>query len=96
MHVLAKPIIVAFYTLYPDARTSLLGWFAEAEHQRWRTFAEVRESFGNADRVGKFTVFNIAGGKYRLIAHIHHNRNKLFIDQILTHEDYIKGDWKRD
>lgn len=58
------------------------------------TFAEIRRSFGTADKVGKFTVFDIGGNKYRLIAAIHCNRKKVYIRHVLTHAEYDRGKWK--
>jgi Uncharacterized protein conserved in bacteria len=40
--------------------------------------------------------FNIGGNKYRLIASIHFNRNKIYIRHILSHAEYDQGDWKYD
>ena len=40
------------------------------------------------------TVFNVAGNKYRLLAAIHYNRQKLFVLAILTHAEYSRGGWK--
>jgi len=95
VRVLSKPIILAFILRYPDAASSLLAWYAEARKQPWSTFAEVRESFGSADRVpGDLTVFNIAGGKYRLVVHIRHDWSKCFIRHIFTHAEYTS--WNRD
>jgi hypothetical protein len=45
--------------------------------------------------VGKFTVFNIGGDKYRLIAAIHFNRGILYVHQVLTHPEYDEGKWKK-
>jgi len=58
------------------------------------TFADIRRSFGSADKVGKFTVFDIGGNKYRLIAAIHYNRKKAYIRHVLTHTEYDRGKWK--
>lgn len=94
MHVIALRRILEFIALYPDAASSLLHWHRQAELNRWETPNEVRATFGSVDFVGKLAVFNIAGNKYRLIADIHHNRNRVYIHAILTHADYDKGDWK--
>ena len=51
--------------------------------------------FPQADQVGKKTVFNIGGNKYRLIAAIHYNRGRVYIRAILTHRDYDRGIWKK-
>lgn len=44
--------------------------------------------------LGKLTVFNIGGNKYRLIAAIHFNRQKVYVRNVLTHKEYDQGDWK--
>ena len=93
MRVLSKPIILAFAELHPDAAPSLRAWYREARRADWATFAEVRESFGSADRAGDLTVFNIAGNKYRLVAHIRHDWGKCFIRHIFTHAEY--DEWNR-
>lgn len=58
------------------------------------SFAEVQTVFPNADQVGKLTVFNIAGNKFRLIAAIHYNRRKVYIRAVLTHSEYDQGEWQ--
>ncbi len=55
----------------------------------------LRETFASADYVDGLTVFNIGGNKYRLIVTIHYNRHKVYIRNILTHEEYDRGDWKQ-
>ena len=55
-----------------------------------------RGGYPHADQVGKFTVFNIGGNKYRLIAVIHYNRGKVFVRHVLTHAEYDEGNWKED
>lgn len=46
------------------------------------------------DKVGKFTVFDIGGNKYRLITAIHYNRKKIYIRRVLTHAEYDHSNWK--
>jgi mRNA interferase HigB len=57
--------------------------------------AQLRETFPQADQVGKFTVFNIGGNKVRRVAAVHYNRNKIYIRHVLTHQDYDAGEWKK-
>ncbi|MGP0063769.1 MAG: type II toxin-antitoxin system HigB family toxin [Isosphaeraceae bacterium] len=61
---------------------------------RWRNFSDLRATFGNADQVEKFVVFNIGGNKYRLIAQIYYQDAVILIRRVLTHKEYDKGDWK--
>ena len=65
-----------------------------AEVAEWESFADVRETRADADQVGKFTVFDIGGNKYRLIAVIHFNRGMVYVRHVLTHAEYDKGKWK--
>lgn len=96
MHVIKWRPLKEFIDAYPDAETPLEAWYDIAEKACWRNFGELRATYPHADQVGKFTVFNIGGNKYRLIAAIHFNRQKVFVRHILTHEEYDRGDWKDD
>jgi mRNA interferase HigB len=75
---------------------ALMGWRREALRAEWTSFAAVRETFGDASKVGRYVVFNIAGNKVRLVALIFYNTKprRIFIKHILTHREYDKGDWK--
>ena len=66
------------------------------KRNHWKNFAEVRISYPHADQVGRLTVFNIGGNKYRLVVAIHLNRGKVFIRHILTHSEYDSATWKKD
>jgi mRNA interferase HigB len=63
--------------------------------QHGGSFAEVKQSFNTADFVAPSVVFDIGGNKYRLIAGINFSRSVLFIRGIMTHNEYMKGAWKR-
>jgi mRNA interferase HigB len=71
-----------------------MAWHTVVRHAEWETFADVRASYPSADQVGRFTVFNIGGNKYRLIAVIHFNRAKVYVRHVLTHAEYDRGNWK--
>ncbi len=40
------------------------------------------------------TVFNIRGNRYRLIAAIHYNTQRVYVLRLLTHAQYSKDLWK--
>jgi mRNA interferase HigB len=88
MHVISRKKLRGFWKLHPEAEDYLRAWFRVARRETWSNFAEMKVSFPKADRVGKLTVFNIAGNRYRLIAAIHHNRGKVYIRHVLTHAEY--------
>lgn len=95
MHVITKSALVKFWTKHPDAQGPLQDWFNTMEKQVFSGPASLREVFASADQVGKLTVFDIGGNKYRLIASIHYNRHKVYIRNVLTHAEYDRDDWKR-
>ena len=80
MHVISRKALRAFWTRYPDAEEPLKAWYQVTRRTRWRNFAELRAMLPHADKVGKFTVLNIGGNKYRLICVIHYNRGKVFVE----------------
>ena len=94
MHVITKKRLEEFAITHPDCRSALEGWYRIIKKNNFNSFAELKEHFSSADMVGKLTVFNIGGNKVRLIASIHFNRHKLFIRQVLTHQEYDRGKWK--
>ncbi len=96
MHVITERRLRDFWTEHPDAETPLRTWLREAEHSAWEKFADVRANFPSADQVGKFTVFNVGGNKYRLIVVIHFNRGKVYVRHVLSHGEYDLGTWKND
>ena len=52
------------------------------------------KTFGYANMAGSQTVFNVSGSKCRLIALIHYGTKRVLVQQVLTHQEYDKGDWK--
>jgi mRNA interferase HigB len=94
MHVIAKPMLAAFWKVHPPAENPLQAWFRTMESRNFADFNELRTVFPSADYVDGLTVFNIGGNKYRLIASIHYNRKKVYIRAVLTHPEYDRGTWK--
>lgn len=93
MHVISRKALRVFGTQYPDSREPLARWFKIMRSTRFSGFTALRRTFPSANKVGELIVFNIAGNKYRLIASIHFNREKVYIRQVLTHEAYDRGGW---
>jgi len=94
VHVISKRPLRDFARVHPDAAEPLEAWYVHAKRADWRSFADVRREFARADQAGRFTVFNVGGNKYRLIAVIHFNRGKVFVRYVLTHPEYDRGAWK--
>ena len=94
MHIITRKRLNDFADKYPDAKSGLQHWYKQLKSKDFKSFAELREAFSGADQVGKLTVFNIGGNKFRLIAALHYNRRKVYIRAVLTHQEYDEGKWK--
>ena len=94
MHVISKKKLKDFWEEHPESRKPLEAWFKIVRSSRYHMFHELRMTFPRADRVGDKVVFDLGGNKYRLITVIHFNRFKVYVRDVLTHEDYDKGAWK--
>jgi mRNA interferase HigB len=80
--------------MYPESEISLRAWYTATKKSHWQNLAQLKETYPSADLVGRYTVFNIKGNKYRLIARIVYRSQTVFVVSILTHEEYDLGKWK--
>jgi mRNA interferase HigB len=96
MRIITKARLTDFYVKHAGAKPNLLTWYKVAGNATWNNLVELKESFPAADLVGKFTVFNISGNKYRLIVYIDYLYQTVFIRHVLTHAEYDRDDWKND
>jgi mRNA interferase HigB len=94
MHIISRRRLREFARDHPDAGEALEHWYNAARKALWRNFADLRATFGSADQVGHFVVFNIAGNKYRLVTPIYFKDAVILIRHVLTHKEYDRGDWK--
>jgi mRNA interferase HigB len=94
MHVITRKRLNDFASKHPECRSALAHWYHVMKKRQFSSLVELKGAFAAADRVGKFTVFNIGGNIVRLIAAIHYNRRKVYIRHIVTHAEYDRGNWK--
>ena len=60
----------------------------------WQHIMDVRQDFPHSDDVGRWTVFNIGGNDFRLVAEIVYRTHKVYIRFVGTHAEYDRGQWK--
>ncbi len=72
-----------------------MNWYRITKQANWGSLIDVRNDFAHADVVGRRTVFKIHGNHYRLIARVNYRTQRVFILNILTHDEYSKGAWKQ-
>ncbi|MGN7982611.1 type II toxin-antitoxin system HigB family toxin [Burkholderia sp. 22313] len=92
MRVISNKALVDFAAIHADASVPLQMWRRTIEGSFFTNFADVKKAFNATDKVGSFYVFDIGGNKYRLIAAIHFNTQKLYVREVMTHKEYNK--WK--
>ena len=95
MRIIKRGALEKFWREYPDAKPSLESWYAVVRSADWKTPVEMEQVYPSADLVGLRTVFNIAGNKYRLIARVNYQAQRVFVLYILTHVEYDRGAWKQ-
>ena len=78
-------------------------WFTRVNGGTFRNLEELKSSFPTVDLIPirrrglrrELYVFNIGGNKYRLVAAIHFNVQRIYVRNVLTHSDYDLEGWKR-
>lgn len=94
MHIITRKRLLEFGKNHPASVKPLDRWYRIVKQSKYSSFTELRKTFPKADQVGKFTVFDVGGNKYRLIAYIVYSAKRIYIRDILTHPEYDKGKWK--
>lgn len=99
MRIISKARINEFIAGRADAREPLERWYRLAKAACWNSFGDIRSIFPHADLVDvasgrRVVIFNIGGGKHRLVAAVHFNCSKVFILRIMAHAEYDRDDWK--
>ena len=94
VHIITRKRLLEFVKRHPHCSTALDSWYRIVKRTDFKSFAELRQTFPSADKVGNLTVFNIGGNKARLIAAIHYNTHRVYIRHFLTHKEYDRGYWR--
>ena len=89
MHVISRRALSGFWSTHPEARGPLAAWFRVLEGNEFARLSDsIRRTFGAADYVAPFTVFDVGGNRYRVVTVIHYNRQRVYIRRVLTHSEY--------
>lgn len=88
MRVISNSALVAFAVKNPAAGMPLQAWRKIIESRNFTNFADLKMTFNTVDRVGSFYVFDIGGNKYRVIAAIHFDKQRLYVRHVFTHKEY--------
>jgi mRNA interferase HigB len=93
MHVISRKKLKEAAGKHAELTGPLDAWFRIAKKASWRSLADVRRTFSSADAVGKWTIFNVKGNQYRLVAEINYMFGRVYIRHVLTRAEYDQGGW---
>src|SRR5579885_2286035 len=85
----------AFIKRHAEADTPLRSWKKAVVEANWSSFPDVRQTFNSADWYEGAIIFDIGGNNFRLIAICRFELGRLYIDKVLTHQEYDTGTWKK-
>jgi mRNA interferase HigB len=95
LHVISRKKLLDAGAKHPDLVGPLDIWCRLAKRADWKSLDEIRLILPATDGVGRFTVFNIKGNHFRLIAEVNYSTGRIFIRHVLTYAEYSKGAWKQ-
>ena len=96
MHIITRSILIEFVARYPDARPAVERWWTICRKNTFNSFSDLKKTFGAADMVNRCVIFNIGGGKYRLVARVNFIGQRMWIKHVLPHNEYEKLNLKED
>ncbi len=94
MHIITRKRLLEFGEKYQEAKLPLDRWYRIVKRTDFGSFSDLRKTFPSADQIGKLTVLDIGGNKFRLITFIVYSKKRIYIRDILTHKEYNKSKWK--
>lgn len=95
MQIIGKQRLSDFGRKHADAAKALSTWDRIVTRATWGKPPDVIDTINSADHVGRWTVFNIAGNNYRLIAQIDYAMQRVHVREVMTHADYDRDKWKQ-
>jgi mRNA interferase HigB len=94
VHVISRKKLLEATLVHPELAEPLDAWYRIAKKSEWKSIVDLRKQFPHADAADKFTVFNIKGNAYRLIAEIYYQNSVVLVRVVLTHAEYDRESWK--
>ena len=88
MRVISKKALLDFIKRHPGARSAPLTLYSLARACLAYGYNDLKQTFASADYVPpQYTVFDVGGNRFRIVAAIHYNRQSWFVRHVLTHAE---------
>ena len=89
MRIISRKPLREFGAKHADAEGPLDAWYRIVKGRKYGSPHELREDFPTASFLGaRRTVFNIGGNKYRLVVDMRYDLGRVYVREVLTHEEY--------
>jgi mRNA interferase HigB len=88
MRIISRRALREFWEIHPQAEDPLSAWFRVIQRSKFTDFNAIKRTFGAADYVAPYTIFDVGGNKFRLITAIHYTRQRAYIRNVFTHAEY--------
>ncbi len=94
MQVIALRTLKWSWRLHPQAEIPPRIWYGLASHATWNMPQDIKNDFGaTVDFVAdNRVIFDIAGNKSRLVAHVSYRYKRVLVKFVGTHREYDKID----
>jgi mRNA interferase HigB len=94
--IISRKAITDATAKHAEWGTSLNAWYKITKAANWNSFEEVKASWKNSDKVGRFVIFDISHNRCRLICTIKYGWKMVYIRGVLSHAEYDKKDWEQE
>ncbi len=89
MKLIGKQVLRDFSRIHADARPQLAAWESEVLTGIWRTPQDIKLRYQHASFISKNRIiFNIKGGRYRLLVRVDFEEQLVICLRAGTHEEY--------
>lgn len=89
MRVIARNVLVAFWSRHPQAKGSLERWYRLAKAAHWNSMDDIQAVAPKAKVLNRERArFEVAGGNYRLVVAFDFRRQIAFVKFVGTHAQY--------
>ena len=88
MRVISRRPLREFWSIHPAAQGPLQAWFRILEAGDFADFNALRRTFGAVDYLAPFTIFDVGGNKYRVVATVLYARRRVYVRHVFTHTEY--------
>lgn len=95
MRVISKKPLRDFWEQHPESRQAIEDWFRKASKLKVSSFPALCKTFGSADYVDGFTIFDVGGNRYRIVTVVHYDKQRLYVRHVMTHAEYDLNNWRK-